>query len=73
MKIQASLNEVEAANNFAKAAANIRKQKELDVEIEIKRAKAVATERWDGHLGDGWTYIAGGQEAGIPDLILSNK
>ena len=42
MKIAASLNEVDAANNFSKAGDAIRKQKELDADINIKNSFAKA-------------------------------
>ncbi len=44
MKVIASQNEVDAANKFAEAAEAIRKQKELDADINIKNSFAKAIE-----------------------------
>lgn len=42
MKVSAADNEVDAANKFAQAADAIRKQKELDADVQIKLAFAEA-------------------------------
>lgn len=73
MKIESANNEVLAAKKFAEAAESIRKQKELDADIEIRKAEAQMKLKWDGHLGDGWTIIEGGKSSIPGSIILGRK
>ena len=66
MKITAAQNEADAANKFAAAAESIKKQKELDADVNLKNA--IATALTNGKITLPTTLVMG-KDASILDLF----